>query len=121
MILHPSLAEGTITRYCGSLAGTTVGSRGNMLDLIVHFPDDCYDSGPPLPNPTLKPGSGSQRLTPSDEDMENHVRSLATEFMDTATSDTFLLRHLLADLHAVHSKQQTLLAQSNMGWWSHPN
>ena len=91
MILHPSLAEGTITRYCGSLVGTTEGGRGNMLDPIVHFPDDCYDTGAPQPTPTLKCASGNQRLTPFDEDMEKHVGSLVAEFMDAATSDTFML------------------------------
>ena len=113
MILHPNLAEGTITRYCGSLAGTTEGGRGNMLDPIAHFPDNCYDNVPTLPTPT--PGQGSQRVTPSEEDMEKKVRNLATEFMDTATGDPFLLRHLLADFHVVQGKQQTLLAQIKHG------
>jgi hypothetical protein len=115
MILHPSLAEGTITRYCGSLAGTTEGGRGNMLDPIEHFPDDCYDTGLTLPTPTPTTGQGSQRPPPSEEDMENLVRNLATEFMDKATGDTFLLRHLLADFHVVRGKQQTLIAQKKHG------
>jgi hypothetical protein len=67
------------------------------------------------PIPTPKCASASQRLTPSDEDMEKHVRRLAAEFMDTATGDTFLLRHLLADFHVVRGKQQTLLAQIKHG------
>jgi hypothetical protein len=90
-MLHPSLAEGTITRYCGSLAGTTEGGRGNMLDPIQHFPDDCYEGGPALPTPTPTTCQGSQRVTPTHEDMENRVRNLASEFMDAATGDTFLL------------------------------
>ena len=115
MMLHPSLAEGTITRYCGSLAGTTEGGRGNMLEPVVHFPDDCYDIGPPVPTPTPNPASGSQRVTPSEEDIEEHVRKLAAEFMDVATGDTFLLKHLLADFHVVRGKQQTLLAHIKHG------
>jgi hypothetical protein len=47
--------------------------------------------------------------------MENLVRNLATEFMDKATGDTFLLRHLLADFHVVRGKQQTLIAQMKHG------
>ena len=115
MILHPSLAEGTITRYCGSLAGTTEGGLGNMLDPVQHFPDDCNNVGTPMPTPTQKCASGSQRTTPSGEDMEKKLRSLAAEVMDAATGDTFLLRHLLADLHVVRGKQQTLLAQIKHG------
>ena len=115
MILHPSLAKGTITCYCGSLVGTTEGGRGNMLDLVVHYPYDCYDIGPPGPTPTGMRASGSQCLTPSREDMEKHVRFLATKFMDTATGNTFLLKHLLADLHVVRRKQHTLLAQIKHG------
>ena len=76
MMLHPSLAEGTITRYCGSLAGTTEGGRGNMLDPVLHFPDDCYDTGSAVPTSTPNCAIGSQRVTPSDEDIEKHVRNL---------------------------------------------
>jgi hypothetical protein len=115
MMLHPSLAEGTITRYCGSLAGTTEGGRGNMLDPVVHFPDACYDTGSAVPTSTPILASGSQRVQPSHEDIENHVRNLTSEFMDAATGDTFLLKHLLADLHVVRGKQQTLLAQIKHG------
>ena len=115
MILHPSLAEGTITRYCGSLAGTTEGGRGNMLDPIVHFPNESYDDGTPQPTPTPRCASGSQRVPPSQDDMEKHVCSLAAEFVEKATGDSFLLRHLVADLHVVRGKQQTLLAQIKHG------
>ena len=115
MMLHPSLAEGTITRYSGSLAGTTEGGRGNMLDPIEHFPENCSDAGLPLPTPTSKPCSGSQRQTQSEEGMEVTVRNLASEFLDAATGDTFLLRHLLADFHVVRGKQQTLIAQIKHG------
>ena len=115
MMLHPSLAEGTITRYCGSLAGTTEGGRGNMLEPVVHFPDVCYDIGPAVPTPTPKPASDSQRVTPSEEDIEEHILSLAKEFMDVARGDTFLLKHLLADFHVVRGKQQTLLAHIKHG------
>jgi len=47
--------------------------------------------------------------------MEKHVRNLAAEFMQVATSDTFLLKHLLADFHVMRGKQQTLLAQLKHG------
>lgn len=35
--------------------------------------------------------------------------------MDAANGDSFLLKHLLADLHIVRGKQQTLLAQIKHG------
>ena len=115
MILHPSLAEGTITRYCGSLAGTTEGGRGNMLDPVLHFPGDCTDSGPLCPTPSQVHPSCSQYLTQSGQDIEKRVRNLTDEFMDAASGDSFLLKHLLADLHIVRGKQQTLLAQIKHG------
>ena len=115
MILHPSLAEGTITRYCGSLAGTAEGGRGNMLDPVVHFPGEESDTGPLCPTPTPRRASGSQRVTQSREDMEKQARNLTEEFMDAATGDKFLLQHLVADLHVVRGKQQTLLAQIKHG------
>ena len=114
-MLHPSLAEGTIIRYCGSLAGTRDGGRGNMLDPPEHFPVDPSDNGPPSAIPTVSRPRGSQCVTPSEHDMEKNVRNLAAEFVETTTGDTFLLKHLLADFHAVRGKQQTLLAQIKHG------
>ena len=115
MILHPSLAEGTITRYCGSLAGTSEGGRGNMLDPVVHFPDNDANTGIVCPTPTAGRPSGSQRAIESGEDMEKQARNLAEEFVDAAIGDRFLLKHLVADLHVVRGKQQTLLAQIKHG------
>ena len=105
MILHPSLAEGTITRYCGSLAGTDEGGRGNMLDPVVHFPHDCGDTGPLCSATPLSRPRGSQLVTQSGEDMEKQARNLTEEFMDVATGDRFLLQHLVADLQIVRGKQ----------------
>ena len=115
MILHPELAEGTITRYCGSLSGTCEGGRANMLDLVVHFPGECEDTGPSSTSATGLQVTVGERMTPCGEDMETTVRNLATEFMDAARGDTFLLKHLLADFHIVRGKQQTLLAQMKHG------
>ena len=114
-MLHPGLAEGTITRYCGSLVGTKEGGRGNILDPYEQYPHESLDTGAPRSTPTLLRTRGSQSLTPSGEDMEKHVRNLAAEFMEVATGDTFLLKHLLADFHVVRGKQQTLLAQIKHG------
>ena len=114
-MVHPSLAEGTITRYCGSLAGRVEGGRGNMLDPIEHFPNDSGDTTTPTPTPTALRPRGSQCQTPSGGDMEKHIRNLAAEFVEAATGDTFLLKHLLADFHVVRGKQQTLLAQIKHG------
>ena len=114
-MLHPSLAEGTITRYCGTLAGRVEGGRGNMLDPVEHFPNDSCDTGAGNLAPTVMRARGSQCVTPSGEDMEKHVRNLADEVTKTAKGDTFLLKHLLADFHVVRGKQQTLLAQIKHG------
>jgi hypothetical protein len=86
-----------------------------MLDPLEHYPNDAYDSGAPSSTPTLIRTRASQCPTPSGEDMEKHVRNLAGEFVEAATGDTFLLKHLLADFHVVRGKQQTLLAQIRHG------
>ena len=86
-----------------------------MLDPVVYFPEDCANTGPLCPTPTLWRPRGSQSVTQSREDMENQARNLAEEFMDVATGDRFLLQHLVADLHVVRGKQQTLLAQIKHG------
>ena len=114
MILHPELAEGTITRYCGSLAGTCEGGRANMLDHVVHFPDDCDDTGPSCTAAKGLHGVGA-RITPHVTGLETTVRNLAAELMAAAKGDTFLLEHLLADLHIVQGKQHTLMAQMKHG------
>ena len=100
-ILHPSLAAGTITRYCGSLAGTKEGGRGNMLDPVEHFPNDSAIDEAPSSIPTVPRPRGSQCVTPSEQEMEKHVRNLAAEVVQAATGDTFLLKHLIADFHVV--------------------
>jgi hypothetical protein len=86
-----------------------------MLDPVVHFPQDCNDTGPLCPTPTLSRPRGSQTSTQSGEDMEKQARNLTEEFMDVATGDRFLLQHLVADLQVVRGKQQTLLAQIEHG------
>ena len=47
-----------------------------MLDVVVHFLDDEYDTRPPGPTPTVMHVNSNQFLTPSGEDMENHFRTL---------------------------------------------
>ena len=111
MILHPKLAEGTITCYCGSLAGTCEGGRTDMLDNVTHFPEDCDDLGPSCTAAMGLHGATGVCITASVTDMETIVRNLATKLMATARGDAFLLEHLLADFHIVWRKQQTLLAQ----------
>ena len=113
MILHPDLAEGTITRYCGSLAGTCEGGRANMLDPVVHFPDDGDDTAPSATAAHAPGVVGTRVATVSD--METSVRNLASELMAAAKGDIFLLEHLLADLHIVRGKQHTLMAQKKHG------
>ena len=115
MILHPELAEGTITRYCGSLAGTCEGGRANMLDPVVHFPPDCEDTGPSSTPALGQHGSNGERITPRGDKLETSARNLATEFMDVARGNTFLLEHLVADFHIVRGNQQTLLQQLKHG------
>jgi hypothetical protein len=47
--------------------------------------------------------------------MEKQACNLAEEFMDVATGDRFLLKHLVVGLHVVRGKKQTLLAQLKHG------
>jgi hypothetical protein len=86
-----------------------------MLDPVVHFPEDCADTAPLCPTPTPWRSRDSQSVPHSGEEMEKQARNLAKEFMDVATGDRFLLQHLVADLHVVRGKQQTLVAQIKHG------
>lgn len=86
-----------------------------MLDPVLHFPEICADTGTVCTTPTTWHPSGSQCVADSGEAMEKQARNLAEEFMDAATGDRFLLKHLVADLHVVRGKQQTLLAQIKHG------
>ena len=110
----PSLTEGTITHYCGSLA-TCKGCCANMLDHVVHFPKDFYDTKPSCLVATGRPSTTGKCSTPCAEDTETCVRNFAVEFMDAGIGNIFLLKHLLVDLHNVRGKQQTLLAQIKHG------
>lgn len=86
-----------------------------MLDPVVHFPQDCDDTGPSSTAATGLHGATGARITANVTDMETTVRNLATELMAAARGDNFLLEHLLADFHIVRGKQQTLLAQMKHG------
>ena len=86
-----------------------------MLDPVEHFPEDCDDTGPSSSAALALAGATGSRNTASVTAMETSVRNLATELMASATGDTFLLEHLLADFHIVRGKQQTLLAQMKHG------
>ena len=86
-----------------------------MLDHVVHFPADDADTAPSHPTPANRHPSGSQCLTLSEGDMEIRVRNITTGIMDAATGDSFLLKHLLADMHIVRGNQETLLAQIKHG------
>ena len=86
-----------------------------MLEPVVHFPGNDVDIVPSHPTPSLQHPSGSQCQTQPAEDMEKRVRNITTETLNAATGDRFLLKHLLADLHIVRGKQQTLLAQIKHG------
>ena len=85
-----------------------------MLDPVVHFLEDCHDTGPLCPTPVVLRASGSQRLTQFGEDMEKRVRNLTTKFMDAVIGDIFLLRHLLADLHVVEGNNKHCWLKLNM-------
>jgi hypothetical protein len=86
-----------------------------MLDPVLHFPSDCTESGPLFPTASQVHPSSSQYLTQSAQDVGKRVCNLTDELMDAANGDTFLQKHLLADLHIVRGKQQTLLAQIEHG------
>ena len=73
----------------------------NILDFVAHFPDDCGDIGPSCPTVSGYRATGGKCFTPSGEDMETRLRNLADEFMDAATSDAFLMKHLLSNLDVV--------------------
>ena len=77
-----------------------------MLDPVLHFPEDCADTGALCPTPSRMHPRGSQYLM----QFAQRVCNLTDEFMDATTGDVFWLKHLLADLHIVRGKQQTLLA-----------
>lgn len=68
-----------------------------MLDHVVHFPENCHVTRTLCPTLAILQGTTNQTLTPTGEDMEKRARNLAAKFVDTATSDMFLLKHLLAN------------------------
>jgi hypothetical protein len=86
-----------------------------MLDPVVHFPQDCEDTEPCSTPATGHHGINAECIAPGVHDLETSARNLATEFMDAAGGNTFLLKHLLADFHIFRGKQQTLLAQMKHG------
>ena len=50
----------------------------NMIDLDVHFLDDCGNNGPSCPTASGLHATGSKCLTPSGEDLETRLCNLAS-------------------------------------------
>jgi hypothetical protein len=71
MIMHPKLAEGTITHSCGALKGTIVGGLQNMFSLIQLVP--MQETNYQDPSTSCTPNSKPRR------NLENEIYNLAIE------------------------------------------
>lgn len=100
MILHPDVAEGTMTCYCGSLNGIAKDGLLNMLQLQVDFPIEVFV--PPIQNPNIhSTRSNAPTVSFEKADMEGHIAKMILDLLDNAEDDCFLVKHLIVDLHVL--------------------
>jgi hypothetical protein len=73
MMMHPKLAEGTITHYCGALKGAIVGGLQSMFSHIQPMP--MQETNYQVPSTSCTPNSKPKR------NLKNEICNLAIELV----------------------------------------
>ena len=116
MMMHPDIAEGTIARYCGRMAGNVNGGLQQLLTprrVRTHAPEEfCTPCGgstsvPVTPVPTPQRPRGADLP----ETLQQQIITLHEEVGD----DPFLLEHLIADLNQTIGRLRKLKVERRDG------
>lgn len=109
MMMNPEIAEGTIARYCGRLAGNV---NGGLQQLLTPRREQ-----PPPPSETVTPAS-APRPTPSrhramdlPETLQNQVILLAEE----VAGDTVMMEHLVTEFNQTLGRLRRMKAEIQSG------
>jgi hypothetical protein len=93
MMMHPEIAEGTIARYCGHLAGNVSGGLQQLLTPRREQPLPPTDTVTPTTGP--RPTPSRQRAMDLPETLQNQVILLAEE----VARDPVMMEHLVTEFN----------------------
>lgn len=109
MMLHPEIAEGTIARYCGRLAGNVNGGLSQMLTPRRLDPPSISVPTTPFSVPRATPQRRVQADLP--EMLQRQIIQLHEEI----DGDVVLMEHLFAEFNITLGRIRTLKAELRSG------
>jgi hypothetical protein len=112
-LMHPDIAEGTITRYCGSLKGTGGGGLRNMLEAVDGGYNLCEGVTSPVHISQAKPVKYTHILCSAE--IEDHIHRLSLSILDDSRGNKVLLRHVLAAFLSVQGTMKNLKSDLEAG------
>ncbi|KAG0554069.1 hypothetical protein KC19_12G059900 [Ceratodon purpureus] len=109
LMMHPEIAEGTIARYCGRLAGNVNGGLRQLLTPQRVQPPSFAEAETPYS--PVKPSPVRPVSQDLPEMLSQQVNSLAAE----VAGDTVLMEHLLAEFNLTLGRIRRLKAEIKSG------
>jgi hypothetical protein len=106
MLLHHTLAKGTIAWFCGSLKGTSQGGLKNLLSPQVGTSPHIM---------TTPPTSIQKLTTPIQINLEEQLQSVTLDTVDATSGNQVLLEHLMVDFCHAQSNEATVVAKLQSG------
>ena len=116
MMMNPDIAEGTIARYCGRMAGNANGGLGQLLTpsraqnkvpVEVYTPLGDHTSVPQTPVTTPRRG----RVI----DLQDTLRQQFIHLHELVDEDSFLQEHLVAELNQTLGRLRRLKVEKREG------
>ena len=115
-MMNPDLAEGTIARYCGRMAGTVNGGLQQLLTprRQTHVESQCHftPSGDSATVP-VTPNQTPQRCRT--EDLPNTLYQQVTLLSEEVNGDSFLMEHLVAEFNLTLGRLRRMKAERREG------
>lgn len=108
-MMHPEIAEGTIARYCGRLAGNV---NGGLQQLLTPRPEQ-----PPPPTETVTPTT-APRPTPSRQramDLPETLRNQVILLAEEVARDTVVMEHLVTKFNQTLGRIRRMKAEIQSG------
>ena len=109
MMMHPEMAEGTIARYCGRLAGNVNGGLQQLLTprRVEHPP--VSQAPTPMSIPSVTPARRA------DHDLAETLQQQMKLLHDEVDGDELMTQHLIADLNQALGRLKKLKAEIKNG------
>ena len=109
MIMHPEMAEGTIARYCGRLAGNANGGLQQLLTprRVEHPPVSQATTPMSMSRPTP--------VRTSQVDLAETLRLQIILLHEEIGGDEVMMQHVIADLNQTLGRLRTIKAEIKLG------